>query len=803
MTETRVDTARLRVRIDPASLPFETTADLGPADGRMAQERAYDAVELWASIEGSGFNLFASGPAGIGRRTAIRSVLDAHRPRPDPFDDWVYVNNFQDPHRPRALKLPFGTAMPFSEAMVELVEELAVAVPAVFESDDYKTRRNAIEATSQAEQETRIGDLRERAARQDIGLVRTPVGFAFVPTRNGEIVKPEVFNKWPAVEREAVEKKVSEFQEELGELIRHDLPALERDARAQIRELTRESVTVTIDLAITETAAKFEGIEPIQRHIADVANDLVENFRLFVALAQAGDEVPLAIKLDHPMLRRYAVNVMDASPSARGLAGGRDGTPVVEESDPTHANLIGRIEHQPIEGALMTDFTMIKPGALHRANGGYLVLDARDMIMQPFAWESLKRCLKTSSIRVTSVAERVSLVSTISLEPDEIPLSVNVALIGDRLAYYLLSSLDPDFPRLFKVHADFEDDISRSPDAESMMAEAIAGLARERLALPVDRTAVAAVLEEASRLSDDAAKFSLSVEALSDLLQESQHWARVAGSERVDAGHVRHAVDQRRHRANRLNERSVEMVERGIVNIDVEGSAIGQINGLSVISLGETRFGRPSRITVRTRMGTGKIIDIEREVKLGGPLHSKGVLILSSFLATRYGAEAPVSVAASIVFEQSYGGVDGDSASSTELYALLSALADAPISQSLAVTGSVDQFGRVQAIGGVNEKIEGFFDLCSRRGLSDGQGVMIPAANVQHLNLRPDVVEAVEAGDFTIHAVDHVDTGIELLTGIEAGAPDADGKLAGGQHQRAGRRAAQGILPDDAGADAP
>jgi len=450
---------------------------------------------------------------------------------------------------------------------------------------------------------------------------------------------------------------------------------------------------------------------------------------------------------------------------------------VIEESDPNYSNLIGRIEHQPQEGALITDFTLIKPCALHRANGGYLILDARDLLMQPFAWEALKRCLKTSAIRIASAAERYSLVSTISLEPDEIPLSVKVALVGDRRLYYLLSSLDPDFSSLFKVQADFEDDIDRSDANLRMLAGLIADRARAEDLLAFDRGAVAAVLEETSRIADDAAKLSLRIDAIADLMHEADHWARNTGDGLVSVDHVHRAVAERRRRGDRLRERSVEMVSRAIVNIDTTGAVAGQINGLSVISLGETRFGRPARITVRTRVGTGKIIDIEREVKLGGPLHSKGVLILSSFLASRYGAAHPVSLSASIVFEQSYGGVDGDSASSTELYALLSALADAPISQSLAVTGSVDQFGRVQAIGGVNEKIEGFFDICAARGLTGEQGALIPASNVQHLNLRHDVVEAVAAGRFAVHAIDHVDTGIELLTGIPAGAPRADGSF--------------------------
>jgi lon-related putative ATP-dependent protease len=431
----------------------------------------------------------------------------------------------------------------------------------------------------------------------------------------------------------------------------------------------------------------------------------------------------------------------------------------------------------PVQGALLTDFTLIKPGALHRANGGFLILEARDVLMQPFAWEGLKRCLKSGSIRLGGVADRLSLVSTVSLEPQEIPLSVKVVLLGDRELHDLLSLVDPDFATLFKVFADFDDVIDRSRENAGLFACLVADHVRRLGLPPFGRDAVAEVLGEATRLADDAAKFTLRVEPIADLMREAAHWAAAAGAATVGRDHVRRAVEEARVRSSRLAERTVEMVARGIVTIDTDGEVTGQVNGLSVVTLAGTRFGRPSRITARARMGSGRIIDIEREVKLGGPLHSKGVLILSGFLAGRFGAEAPVSLSASLVFEQSYGGVDGDSASSAELYALLSAISGVPLRQSLAVTGSVDQFGRVQAIGGVNEKIEGFFDVCARAGLTGRQGVLIPAANVQHLNLREDVVAAAAAGRFAIWPVAHVDEGIALLTGLPAGAPDAQGRF--------------------------
>ncbi|MFO7855521.1 MAG: AAA family ATPase [Paracoccaceae bacterium] len=772
MSATVVDPELTRVRVDPAVLDFETTADCTSPVDVPAQERAMDAIAFGAAARGAGFNIFAMGRPGLGRRAALREAFADSAAEAAPGDDWVYVYNFAEPHRPRALRLPFGTATRFRDAMSHLVEDLAAALPAAFESDDYKTRRNAIEAAHQTEQEERLGDLRARAAEQDLALVRTPIGFAFMPSRDGEVVKPEVFKTWAEADRERVQEAVEALQEELAALFKRDLPALERRTRKRIRELDREVAEATIADAVAEVAAAFEGIDPILEHVAAVARDLVAHFHVFVALDRAGEGVPPAARLEHPMLRRYAVNVMDA-PAPDGTRSA--GAPIVEEPDPTFVNLVGRIEHQPHEGALITDFTMIKPGALHRANGGFLILEARDVLSQPFAWEALKRCLKTGAIRIGSVAERVNLISTVTLEPEEIPLSVRVALIGERRLLYLLSALDPDFPSLFKVQADFDDDVERSEDALRLMGRAVAAAVRREDLAPFDREAVAAVLEEASRLSDDAAKLTLRIEPLADLLSEADHRARSEGDGTVRAAHVLRAVEARRRRADRLPLLGVEMADREIVRIETDGEAVGQINGLSVISIGETRFGRPARITAQVRMGAGKIVDIEREAKLGGPLHSKGVLILSSFLATRFGRSRPVSLWAGVVFEQSYGGVDGDSASSTELYALLSALAEAPIRQSLAVTGSVDQFGRVQAIGGVNEKIEGFFDLCAARGLTGGQGVLIPASNVQHLNLRRDVADAVADGRFTIHAVTHVDEGVELLTGVPAGVRDSEG----------------------------
>jgi lon-related putative ATP-dependent protease len=451
------------------------------------------------------------------------------------------------------------------------------------------------------------------------------------------------------------------------------------------------------------------------------------------------------------------------------------GAPIIYEDQPTYQNLVGRVEHISQMGALLTDFTLIKPGALHRANGGYLVLDARQLLLQPYAWEGLKRALQARQIRIESLGQIYSWISTVSLEPEPVPLQVKVILLGERLLYYLLCRYDPDFMELFKVAADFEDNMVRNDDNDLAYAHLIAGLAEKEKLRPFDTTAIARIIEHSARLAEDSARLTTHMQSISDLLREADYWADEEGHEMVTAVDIQQALDAQIYRASRIRERVQENILRQTIFIDTEGAVMGQVNGLSVLSLGNYAFGQPSRITARARLGKGEVIDIERQVEMGGPIHSKGVLILTGFLGARYAAERPLSLSATLVFEQSYGGVEGDSASSAELYALLSALAELPINQSLAVTGSVNQRGQVQAIGGVNEKIEGFFDLCQARGLTGKQGVLIPAANVKHLMLRQDVVTAVAHNQFHIYPVTTIDQGIELLTGTIAGEVDETG----------------------------
>jgi lon-related putative ATP-dependent protease len=755
----------LRLRCDPAQFEFATTAELADLDAALGQERALGAIEFGVGMRNEGYNLFAMGPEGIGRRTIVRRHLEAQAKTLPPPSDWCYVFNFKAPHKPRALRLPAGQAPAFRDSMARLVEELRTAVPAAFETDEYRNRRQQIEAELGERQERVLGEFGERAKAQNIALIRTPTGFGFGPMSGEAVMEPEEYRKLPAAEQKRLEELVTRLQEEL-ERVLHDLPKWRRESMRKLRELNREVTRAAVNSALEEVKAEYRALPEVQDYLAEVQEDMLENAEAFRA-SKDGEPVTLfgipVARADAPeaTLRRYAVNVLIEHSGAAGA-------PIVFEDNPSHDALLGRIEHLSQMGALVTDFTLIKAGALHRANGGYLVIDALKLLAQPFAWDALKRALRSREIRTQSLGQALSLVSTVSLEPEPIPLEVKVVLVGQRLHYYLLHAYDPEFAALFKVAVDFEEDMPRGPQNDLLYARVVAAFGRKEGLRPLEGAAVARVIEQGARDAGDAAKLSVSMQALADLLREADYWAAKAGRAAISAQDVQRAVDAQVERLDRVRQRLLENVLRGSQLIDTAGARSGQVNGLAMAQLGGFAFGIPQRITARVRLGSGGVVDIERESELGGPIHSKGVLILSGYLSGRYAPGRPLSLSASLVFEQNYGGIEGDSASSAELYALLSSLAEAPVRQSLAVTGSVNQHGDVQAIGGVNEKVEGFFDLCKARGLAGGQGVLIPRANEQHLMLREEVVAAVAEGKFAVYAVGTVDEGIELLTGVPA-----------------------------------
>ena len=753
---------KLRNACDINTLTFQSTDELAPLEGLIGQERAIEALNLGAAIGGDGFNVFVLGEAGYGQRSAVREILQNKAQDYQKPSDWIYVNNFDDEHRPQAIQLPAGTASQFHRSMETFINGLKTAIPAMFESEDYRNRLQFIQEEFEESNQKAFTEFSEKAESQNVRLMRTPMGFGLAPTQNKEILKPETFNALSEDQRKAVHKKIEALEDELETLLR-SIPLSQKELQDKIRQLNEDVTKSVVDLSIQEITNEFQEINEIQEFLKKVREDLIDNVDLFLSQEGGPFRQNSQLPQDH-RLRRYVVNVMITQSDSE-----LDGAPVVFEDYPTLSNLVGRIEHQSLFGALITDFTLINPGALHRANGGYLIIDARRLLSEPFAWEALKRSLRSNHIKITSASEQLSLVSTISLEPDPIPLNLKIILMGERRIYYLLMELDPDFKELFKIEADFEDEVSRTPEKIELFARVVANLIKTNHLKPLDLSTIGRLVEEASRLADDADRLSLNWEVITDILREANFYAEQNGSSDISVPHLEKAIAKRQFRSERIREKSLENIEREILLIDTEGEYVGQINGLSVLSIGNLRFGRPTRITARVRMGTGKVVDIEREVELGGPLHSKGVLILTSFLSSRYALDYPMSLWSSLVFEQSYSGVEGDSASSAELYALLSALAECPIKQSLAVTGSVNQNGEIQAIGGVNQKIEGFFDICQRRGLNGKQGVLIPQSNVKHLMLRKDIVEAAERGMFQIYPVSTIDQGIEILTGVSAG----------------------------------
>ncbi len=758
---------RLYRAADLSTLSFESTADIEPADGLVGQQRALDAIAFGTRIGTPGFNLFVIGPSGMRMQRAVERVLAeaaGERRRPS---DWVYVNNFKDPRKPMAIELPAGRADEFSDVMRGLIDDLKTALPAVFESEDYQTRRGAIDQAFQAKQAEAFTAVRDKAAAKDIGILRTPMGFALAPMRKGQPVPPDEFRTWPEAKRREIEATIEALEQDLEHVVRQ-LPQWETDRRDALRKLNRETAGFAIGHYIDTAKKRFTDMPKIVEHLEAIRADLIENVAMFV-LKGEGDEGQRSEEQLGGPFDRYTVNVLV------GHAGGEPDIPIVEELHPTLGNLLGSIEYVSQHGVLVTNFRLIKAGAIHRANGGFLLLDARSLLTEPFSWTALKRTLRQREIRIEDLSRFIGLTSTVSLEPDSIPLNVKVVLFGDRLLYYLLASFDPDLAEHFKVLADLEDDVDRTPASEAAHARLIAALARRHNLKPVDRAGTALLIEHAARLADHANKLTLVVDQLDDVLAEADFWSGKAGRAVTARADVETAIAQKIRRSSRLRDRAQESILERVALIDTSGVRVGQVNGLSVAELAGFRFGRPTRITCRVRPGSGKVVDIEREVELGGPIHSKGVLILSGFLAGRYALDTPMSLFASLVFEQSYGGVEGDSASSAELYALLSALAELPLRQDFAVTGSVNQQGEVQAIGGVNEKIEGFFDICQRRGLTGTQGVLIPNANVQHLMLRRDVIEACAIGKFFIYPVTTIDQGIELLIGRPAGERGSDG----------------------------
>ena len=750
---------------DDSLLDFETTSELPDLADILGQERALGALHLGVGMRHEGYNLYVMGSPGLGKHAIVRNLLQQRAAKAAQAQDWCYINDFRAPHKPLVLCVPAGIGNALQADMRRLIRTLLGALPAAFEGDDYRNAVQVIKDEFKAREESLFGSVSEQARQVGIMLMSTPSGYTLAPLlKNGEVMGPADYEQLSAEEKQCIEQS----SESLRQTLRQGLQLIaswHRELDKRIEQLNQETTRATVDIHMAELQSTYQTLPGVMAFLAEVKLDIVERGEDHFANAEPG-KVLGGQRLTP--FNRYFVNVLvDNSAST--------GAPLVYEDHPSYQNLVGRIEHLAQMGTLLTDFTLIKSGALHRANGGYLVLDARKLLTQPFAWEALKRALQARELRLQSLEQVLSMASTISLEPDPIPLDVKVVLVGDRRLYYLLNQYDPEFSLLFKVEADFAEDFERTPQNIRLYAQLLATLQRREQLRPLERGAVARLIEHASRRVDDAERLSLHLASMLDMLRESDFWAGERGSEHVRREDVESALAESLHRSDQIRERMHEAVLRELRLIQTSGSCVGQINGLAVVQLGNHAFGHPVRITATARLGDGKVIDIEREVELGGALHSKGVMILSAYLASRFAREAPLSLAASLVFEQSYGPVEGDSASAAELCVLQSALAGLPLRQDLAITGSVNQHGKIQVIGGVNEKIEGFFDICRARGLTGTQGVILPLGNVKHLMLRQDLLDAVRAQQFHVYAVSEVDQAMELLTGLPAGVADEHG----------------------------
>jgi lon-related putative ATP-dependent protease len=728
---------------------------------------------MGSEISGKGFNIIAVGLPGSGRTTLTREFLERKAAKEAVPSDWCYVNNFSNPRCPQALELPPGKAVALRDDLNSLIHQVKLAIPEAFKTEEYAREQERLTAALNEFKETESNRLQSLAKKYNFVIARTPFGYTLLPALEGQPLKPEDLEKLTQEQRQ----KLHQLQERLEEELKKSLSSIremEKATQEKVQELDKRTAHFVVDPLIDELKTEYQGLDEVIAYLEAVQVDIVDNVDQFRAQEARASSSPGGQSWE----TRYTVNVIvDNSQMAGAL--------VIVESHPTYHNLIGRIEHEFVMGVARTDFTMIRPGALHRANGGYLIVPARDVLLNPYAWEGLKRVLRDGCIRIAELGAQLGLIPTPTLEPEPIPVNTKVILIGTPVLYYLLRANDEDFPKLFKVRADFATVMDRTPDTEREYALFVKAVVDDNQLPSFDNTAVARIVEYGSRLAEDKNKLSTRFGKIADLIREAAYWAQKEGVEQVTGEAVECAIQESIYRNNLIEERIQEMIQSETILIDVRGEKLGQVNALSIALMGDYAFGRPSRVTASVYPGRGGVVDIERQAELGGPIHTKGVLIISGLLGHRYGQQKQLSLSASLTFEQTYEEVEGDSASAAEFFALLSALAEVPLNQEIAVTGSVNQHGQIQPVGGINEKIEGFFTTCKLKGLTGGQGVIIPKGNVRHLMLRQEVVQAVSQGKFHIWPISTIDEGIQLLTGMEPGEMDEEGTYPPGTFNRA------------------
>jgi lon-related putative ATP-dependent protease len=763
---------QVRQRCDPAVFQCNSTAQLEPMEGIIGQDRALSALKFGLNIVKPGFNIFVSGLAGTGRTTAIKSFLEALAAKKETPSDWCYVHNFRDSYFPKALKVPAGMGEALRKDMERTIDNARRSLIQAFASKEYAERRAEITEDFNKRREVAFNMLDRKARDKGFLLQTTPVGLIFIPTAEGGPMSEEEYKKLGEKDKEELRKKQEELTRELKEQIAQ-LRTEESAVEKQLEDTDREVAGYSISYLFEELKKKYIQLPQVADYLKEVEQDIIENFEQFRSEPKTSEADPITAMqalVRKQAFRKYEVNVLVDNSELKGA-------PVILELNPTFNNLFGRIEKEAQFGALYTDFSMIKSGSLHRANGGYLVVRIEDLLTNFQSWEGLKRTLRDGKLVIEELGERLGFVATKSLRPEPIPLDVKVVVIGEPLFYYLLLRLDTEFKELFKVKAEFDSRMDKSEANLRDYAAVICRICNSENLKHLKNDALAKIIEHSSRLAGDQEKLSALFADITDILREASFWAEEERAPLIEAKHVEKTIEEKVYRSNLIQQRINEMIDKGMIIIDAEGGKIGQVNGLSVIDLGDFAFGRPTRITTSVGVGREGLIDIEREAKLGGPLHTKGVMILNGYITDKYVGDIPLSLSARLVFEQSYEEVEGDSASSTELYAILSRLADVPIKQGIAVTGSVNQKGEVQAIGGLNEKVEGFFEVCRAKGLNGEQGVLIPAANVRNLMLKEGVAAAVKEGNFHIYPVRTIDEGIEVLTGVKGGKRRKDGSF--------------------------
>ncbi len=759
---------QLKKECDPSTFKFKTTKELEPFIGTIGQTRGIKAMEFGLNIDIKGYNMYMEGPTGIGKTIYARDKLNAiAKTKPVP-DDWCYVYNFENPNEPVAISLPAKMGKEFADDMKQFVDTTRVEIKTAFNNKDFATEKSNIEQSVEEKKIKLVEKLNKDAMRQGFEIKNTPSGIYFLPMINGKTLSEDEFNALDEETKAEFEQRSVEIQKETIETM-NKIKEIERKANEKMNSWQNNIALFAVSIQINEMRNKYKKIPKLQTFLKCVQNDILANLDDFIEEPQA-TQGPIG-KVEGPKpWEKYKVNLFVDNSKL-------EGAPVIIDANTSFHNLFGKLEYENSFGTLKTDFSLIKPGLVHQANGGYLVLQIKDLLMNPILWDSLKRVLRTKLIFVDAIKDyQMNSVAIASLKPEPIPVNLKVVLVGPDSIYYQLLEYDEDFRKLFKVKVEFEEEAPRTEANMFKIAQFIHNFCEKEKAPHFNAGAVAEVIEYCSRAVENQTKLSTQLNDITELLGEACTWAKMEGAKVVTSAYVKKAIAERIERINKYDQKLVEMIQNGTIMIDTEGSKVGQINGLSIMSIGEYSFGKPAKITANTYVGKSGIVNVEREVELSGTSHSKGVVILSAYIGEKFAQERPLSLSASLCFEQMYNGVDGDSASSTELYAMLSSLSGLPIRQEIAVTGSVNQKGEIQAIGGVTDKIEGFFNICKLRGLTGTQGVMIPHQNIKNLNLSEEVIKAVKEGMFHVYAVKTVDEGIELLTGVPAGKKNKSGE---------------------------